>query len=98
MAGSRHARKRRALALLLRACTGANVPAFLSWEAVAAGVKGVAFGARCTGDRYAGERCAATGMGAACYSCFIAAGGDCTPLNDRGSHERKCQNRDQVES
>jgi hypothetical protein len=88
MAGSRHASKRCALALLLRACTRANVPAFLSWEAIGAGVKGVAFGARCPGDRYAGEWCATTGVGAACYSRFIAAGGDCTPLNDQGTHEK----------
>src|SRR5689334_16751191 len=83
--------KHRALAVLLRMYTRAYVPALLSWEAIAVGINWVAFRARCTSDRYAGERCASTRMGTVRYSCFIATGG--RPATLRGARVKKCYPR-----
>src|SRR5713226_1441488 len=91
LAGNCHVAERRALAVLLRTCTRAYVPALLSWEAIAAGINGVAFRARCTRDRYAGERCASTRMDTACYSCFIATGGCCATLRSYLNFDHNCQ-------
>src|SRR5258708_9521536 len=72
LAGNCHVAECRALAVLLRTCTRAYVPALLNWEAIAAGIKGVCFCARRTKGKYPWVPGGSTSKGTAFLSFFLA--------------------------